>query len=626
MAGPGFNPSGSVVQGAISSAENLGLTIAGKLYDAESSVQYSAAMNTATLGLNDLYNQLQSNQDTESYPDLMQKAEQQIQDKISPLLKNPDAKNRFGQAWESLKTQNVIKVENLAMSVRGNKAIGLAQTNADSFLDQVKAGTLTPDNALDLIKHDYGKLVDTGMVTPEQAETVYRNYGAKIAYFGFEKQAFDYYNSTGDMNVVDNFISDPNNIPDGVDSNQVIEIHNKVLNYANWGKKDASDATKANYQAIQDSIQNEIETRTNDAGRPVSYQTIFNHIYNTPLPPNIRKSLFDNLNKHANDELDNSLSKAFNEVTTGNGNLEDLRSQVNTAVWVGDGATQSKYREMWRDKFNAASAEHDRIVSRGETPKGNSNIESDLTIKIHNDGRPLVKSQADMYYKQLDAALKLNITNPGQGITVSQYNGLTTYLDTKTNVAEDKTDVARSDQYKTLTTAFSDQDKQIYDTHYAAFLNWRYGDEGKRSDQTTIKKQFDSYMKSGADDVAKKAVDNIYTITEPQRPSDQTKNFAQYILDIGGGPQFESQIANGDPLAQKAASGAIADFVRKFPDVNAQQVPMGKTTKVQGNDVIMMLQDNATQRPYVLTIDRNNNLRWLEATRTSSGNLEWEVR
>ena len=131
----------------INAAARFGLTIAGKLDDAEYASEYNNGVEALRRGLTDFDASLQNDPDWRKYPERSAKTEQTLWNQVDQQTKNPRAKNDLTAAWQQMRDSHYSTILDTSNAVRIKTYHADLVKRMDGREKDVEAGRLTAAEA-----------------------------------------------------------------------------------------------------------------------------------------------------------------------------------------------------------------------------------------------------------------------------------------------------------------------------------------------------------------------------------------------------------------------------------------------------------------------------------------------
>jgi hypothetical protein len=218
-----FNPSAGAVFGALESLTNFGLTIYGKLDQADMITQYNAGQELLRRGTNDFFLQLQSEPydatnpggltdeqakqqqmlatlglretpydpaDPNVYVNKWAQAEQDLWEQVDKTVTNPGAKKELYNWWLQQRDAAEAQVAQIQFTAHGNAVIGTATKTSNGLMSDVATGRISADDAKTRIEQIWTPLERTNIIRPEELEDIVSKSAHQIDMISVQQGAF----------------------------------------------------------------------------------------------------------------------------------------------------------------------------------------------------------------------------------------------------------------------------------------------------------------------------------------------------------------------------------------------------------------------------------------------------
>jgi hypothetical protein len=249
------------------SLADLGMTIAGKLDDAEKASEYMNGYDTLRRGLAKFDAQLETDPDWQSYPEKADKAENELWTQVEKATRHQGAKNDLEQTFVQMRDSHYQEILGIQNRVRSRTLFADLVKRIDSRAKEVQQGIISAAQAEALDSSDLTQASRTSIIDPTQAyETLQKSKrGNQLAeiYLRIGKIARDPTQGwAGAITQVPSIVSEYPEINNEQDI-QAIMRHSEAL--ANVERVKQNRAAKDNNDKIDDAVMDAM--KTNDLGK-----------------------------------------------------------------------------------------------------------------------------------------------------------------------------------------------------------------------------------------------------------------------------------------------------------------------------------------------------------------------
>ena len=251
-----FNPSPGAVQQAGNAVLNLIDTYAGKLYDTEAFTQYNHGSQLYRQATTQFLEQIQTDPDYSKYQEKTERFKQQIAAQVSPLITNPQARQKLDAWWMESSDQIDREVGQRRIKAWGDDLTATANKDTETILNDVAAGKITSEAGMANIQRTWNPLIANNLVNRDTYEKQALAWKYETRLDEVTHGAYAAMKGTGgdpNYDKLVTFLSDPENTR-GLGAQEVDQIRSKGESYYKSWMLESNKQAKNNNDKNQDDV------------------------------------------------------------------------------------------------------------------------------------------------------------------------------------------------------------------------------------------------------------------------------------------------------------------------------------------------------------------------------------